>query len=361
MVLALPIGACKVPEEPAKSDEVQPAVTAEPDTADKGEPDKGEPDKEEPDKGEPDKTSSLVEGTSRNTPYYYSGNQVLRVNSDGESQVVAKFAKLRFCVNDPHHDALWLLGSRGLAVYDLAESSQEWVVEASQEGPIESFEIRFGDGKGRVGNANPEQDMASLVLMLTSGEVSLRGEALCEGDVSKRCFVEEGDDPEFWKHTPALKILLARYKTLKLRQEAEKRLVTLASRFNTLSTDSTIDNSNKVPPETGVNKRRCTGDADDCGSGEFLGYNYWRVITGNSRRDVSTETYSLYDATRNSWVNPSSGLLVKDPANAAFELTHLAPDRSSLMTAKGSWFSLRDNETKLVLKAGSQFCGFGRQ
>jgi len=360
VVLALPLGACKAPEEPTEGrDDVQPAVKtlAVPDSLDTT----------TPNKVVPDKSASTATITPRNTPYYYSGNRVLRVESNGKHEVVTKFANLRFCVNDPRHDALWLLGSRGLAVYDIAESNQELVVKAPHDGSIESFEIRFGDGKGRVGNANPEHDMASLVLMLTSGEVSLRGEALCEGDLSNQCFVEEGDDPDFWKHTPALKSLLARYKSLELRQEAEKKLATLASRFNTISTDSTdstdstFDDSNKTPPDTGINKSRCTGEADECGTGEFLGNNYWRIITGNSRGDFLSETYSLFDAKRNSWVSPSSGLLVKDPANAAFELTHLAPDRSSLLTAKGSWFSLTDNETKLVLKAGSHFCGYGRQ
>jgi len=247
-----------------------------------------------------------------------------------------------------------------LAVYDLADSTQEWVVKAPQEGTIESVEIRFGDGKGRVGNANPQQDMASLVLMLTSGEVSLRGEVGCEGDLSKLCFVEEGDDPDFWEHTPELKTLLARYKTLELRKEVEPQLAKLASRYNTLSTTSVADNSDTEAPDTGVNKSRCTAEPDDCGTGEFLGYSYWRIITGNSRGEFSAETYSLYDAKRNSWVNPNSGLLVKNPANAAFTLTHLAPERSSLMTAKGSWYSLQDNETKLVLKAGSGYCGYGQ-
>ncbi|MBL4633322.1 MAG: hypothetical protein JKY56_05595, partial [Kofleriaceae bacterium] len=102
-MLALPILACKAPEEPTKSgEEVQPAVlsNAEPDTTHRI----------EPDKVEPDKTQSSAAVTPRNTPYYYSGDKVLRVKSDGKHEVVAKFTNLRFCVNDPHHDALWLLG-----------------------------------------------------------------------------------------------------------------------------------------------------------------------------------------------------------------------------------------------------------
>lgn len=342
-LLALVCSSCKEPTgEKPSGEQVQPATTTEVPTNPETPPTTPAP--------QPDRLPG-------HDVFYYAKGKLFRQSAGSKRVALTTFAKPKFCASDPGHNALWMLDTSGLSVYDLESKAKQLVVKSAKK-PIETFEVRFGDGMGKVGNANELQDMAALVLMLTPAEVSLRTEVLCDGDLSHYCFVEEGDDPEVWEYTKELKELLAGYKSLRLRTDSNAILQTLALR----EAESVVTDPQVIPtaPELVVDKSNCEVEPDACGTGEFLGGNYWKIISGNSRGDFYHESYGLYDSKRASWVKPETGQLVKNPSNATFELLELAPDRLSMLTASGVWFSFQEGTTTLKLGKDSAFCGYGK-
>lgn len=130
------------------------------------------------------------------------GKTSVLVSTDGE-----------ICFADKRASAVWIGSKTGLYVFDLATVALTAVVEAPG---IEVFEFRFGDGEGKLGNANSSEHDVALVVMVTPLP-DLRAEVICEGAREQECYAtSESDDPEQWALRPSVAALKKRYDAMAL-------------------------------------------------------------------------------------------------------------------------------------------------
>lgn len=167
----------------------------------------------------PEVPSTDAAGTAQIlTPYLMQDDQLVRL-VDGKSEVVLEHSGTRYCEADSRAQAIWLLSSAGLSVYDLVTKKLEIVV-ASESGPIEAFEVRFGLDQGKVGNADGSRHDIALIVVAAVRN-TIRSEIVCEGEREKECYVEsDSDDPDLWELQPEAALLKSLYDELTLSNTA---------------------------------------------------------------------------------------------------------------------------------------------
>jgi hypothetical protein len=151
---------------------------------------------------------------AHSTPYFLRDDKLLRI-VEGTTETLLELPGASYCETDSRGQAIWLLSTAGISVYDPDSRAMDLVVAAGKE-PIQAFEVRFGLDQGKVGNADPLRDDVALIVV-AARRISIHSEIICEGERERLCYVEtESDDPDLWELQEEAALTKSRYDELKL-------------------------------------------------------------------------------------------------------------------------------------------------
>ncbi len=245
------------------------------------------------------------------------GDELRRVNTDGESEVLASVPGATSCDVDRAHRVVWVQTASALSYYDLREKEVVSAItglpaEATDPADAYTWRVQYRKGDRPVtaaGTADGMEDCAALVVEVSDAPQA-RGVVVAEGDREVYCeayFDQESAEP-VTDHP-----LLAQLSQASVDARA---LVGLHVRREHLGVEDASPILPPSDPEPVVDPSRCEEVPEDCGKVTYLGgWRLYSVVTANSRGDFYHETSELFDVKTARYWDPVSGAFHDAPGS----------------------------------------------